>query len=66
MPKVMNIDVTHAQAETLAVLASVVEIKEIAKDDMDEGAVVFDGDGVDGPALGYVETDGACTWIVGG
>lgn len=57
-----------AQRETVEMLqsCSMVEILDMAFLDDGEGAVVFEGDGVDGPACGYIELDGKVTWIAGG
>lgn len=66
MTEVQGIQVTSSQAETIQLLTGMMDRIKIAKDDLDGGAVVFEGDGQDGPCIGYVETTGVVTWIVQG
>lgn len=60
-----NVDATDEQYRTYEGLCSLVDNLQIAQNDQDGGAIVFEGDGADGPALGYIETDGTVSWIVG-
>lgn len=61
-----------AQRETIEMLLSEIDCLEVAAvEDMayraqDAGVLVFDGQGVDGPSVGYIELDGKVTWIAGG
>jgi len=61
------IAMNEVQRETLDMLVSDYEIdveSGLARES--DGAVVFEGDGVDGPCCGYIELDGKVTWIAGG
>lgn len=64
MAGTVNID---EQAKTVDMLLSHVENLSVNRnDEFDDGALVFEGDGVDGPCVGYVEVDGSVTWIANG
>lgn len=55
------------QAKTVDMLLSHIENLNVVKDDYsDDGALVFDGEGIDGPCVGYIEPDGRVTWTVNG
>lgn len=56
---------TAAQVATLDKLTSYIDDLSSWEDDRDGGAVVFEGDAPDGPAMGYVEPDGEITWVAG-
>ena len=55
---------TTAQIKTLEDLLSKLDNLETTHDF--DGALLFTGDSVDGPAVGHIEPDGAIYWIVGG
>jgi hypothetical protein len=64
---------TKAQAETVEMLASEVDNLEVARlaDQAlglpeDGDTLVFEGEGVDGPAVGHIDPDGRVFWICGG
>jgi len=53
------------QKETFEILLSICEVQTLAFVD-DEKAIVFEGEGQDGPCVGYIEIDGKVSWIVAG
>jgi len=55
-----------AQKETFDYLLSYCDNLKVAVNEEDNGALVFEGNGQDGPCIGYIELDGKVTWIVGG
>ena len=60
---------TKAQEQTVDMLTSYVEDLEVAplaEDDDPEPVLVFEGQGQDGPSVGYIEVDGQVTWICQG
>lgn len=53
------------QNKTLDMLRSEIDNLEwVGGDHADE--IVFQGDGVDGPSMGYIDLDGKVDWICGG
>lgn len=58
---------TEEQAKTVEYLLSHVDNLNVVRDEYsDDGALCFDGDGVDGPCIGYIEPDGKVNWMVDG
>lgn len=59
MPK-MN----EEQRKTYEMLLSRIDNLVVVEDEYsDDGALVFEGDGVDGPSVGYIEPDGKVCWM---
>ena len=54
------------QSETVCMLLDTVENLTVTKSEYDDGALVFEGQGIDGPVLGWIELDGHVAWICGG
>ena len=52
------------QRETIDMLHSRVDDLQLALDE--DGSIVFDGEGQDGPSVGHIELDGKVTWLVCG
>lgn len=66
-------DMTKEQTETVEMLTSLVDNLEVAPwseyhrpTQGDDGWFVFEGEGQDGPAVGYIKPDGEVSWICGG
>lgn len=58
---------TTEQAKTVDMLLSHIENLNVVRDEYShDGALVFDGDGVDGPCVGYIEPDGKVSWLCNG
>jgi len=57
----------QAQAETVDMLLSYIDNLNVVEDEYStDGALVFDGDGVDGPCVGYINPDGTVSWMANG
>lgn len=56
----------EAQRQTYEMLLSEYDCLEWGISPEDDGAIVFEGVGVDGPVIGYIETDGKVLWLSGG
>jgi hypothetical protein len=55
------------QRETIELLQSQIDDMEICESEYAEDKeLVFEGAGVDGPAIGYIEFNGKVTWVAGG
>lgn len=58
---------SHKQKEVIQLLESQIDDLEIESSEYAEDKeLIFSGDGIDGPALGYIEFNGNVTWICGG
>jgi len=54
------------QKDTIEMIVSYVEDILFGKENKFDNAIVFEGEGIDGPAIGYIEIGGEVTWICGG
>lgn len=54
------------QAKTIDCLLSMVDNLTVVPDECNDGALVFEGDGIEGPCIGYIEPDGKVSWLVQG
>lgn len=57
----------ESQVESVVMLLENAPQASIYKDDeSNDGSLIFEFEGIDGPSLGYIEADGSFTWIVEG
>jgi hypothetical protein len=60
-----HMDATEAQRETIEMLQSETDNLEV-EPDTQSNDLVFSGDGIDGPVVGYINPQGNVSWLVGG